>query len=212
MSTFVVPSGTGKKPPRTFPFKAGTGYKPADWDLALGALKTFGVLWNHVKNGDLVERDISHVFKNSTSDLISYRDSWKCGKFWSVSAWETACANGNTNGLLAEHVLPRGETLKHALSFHNVEDAKRFVWENSFVCVVTKAEDDILTSAGFRSMGDVANPWTRYAAVKGLYILDVIHDGHSFLSDSEREPLKALDLLRGMSALSQECAAAPLLP
>ena len=91
--------------------------------------------------------------------------------------------------------------MRHALTFDNVNDAKRFVWNNSFACVVTKDEDAAFTSAGFRSVGDATNPWTRYVAVKGIYVLDVIHNGSSFLSDFERQPLSAPDLSRGIDDL-----------
>jgi hypothetical protein len=148
------------------------------------AWEVFSVLHGAFKQGRVTEEQLKPLFFRSTSDLISYCEGWKAGKFWSREAWRTAKDNGHTNGLVSEHVLPRSVTLRHALEL-NLDAAKQFVWENSFECVITRKEDRRLKS-------DHANPhdpWERYAKAN-IRILDVYYpSGISFLSKKDREAL-----------------------
>ncbi|HZW13814.1 MAG TPA: hypothetical protein VFF81_11560 [Noviherbaspirillum sp.] len=178
-------------PPRVFPFVAGTNFKPSDYRHAETALRIFGVLWSAVKAGELSGNDIQKVFFDSISDPITYRESWKCGKFWSVAAWEKACADGitNKNGLISEHVLPRRVALEHALALPTVEEAKQFIWNASFECVITEKENAVLNQNGLQSKGFPTDPWERYRRA-GIRVLDVQHPvGTHFLSDADRSAI-----------------------
>lgn len=178
--------------PRAFPFRAGTGFKPGDMLRARDALEVFGVLWDAHQNGILERRHLQPVFFRSVSDQITYRESWKRGKFWSVDAWQAALTAGNTNDLVSEHVLPRSQALAHALSIGNREAALQFVWDASFECVVTKEEDSRLP----RASGYPEDPWKRYAEAS-IMIFDVEHPrGVRFLDDADRAALIRHGILR----------------
>lgn len=192
-------------PPRVFPFIPGTKFKPADYGHAETALKIFGTLWQAVKNGELTEKDIQKLFFKSISDPITYRESWKCGKFWSVAAWERACADGGTNknGLVSEHVLPRQVALQHSLTLDTLDKAKNFICEMSFECVITKEENKKLDGNGLKKVGFPDNPWKRYQNV-GIKILDVQHPrGTHFLNCDDQATLEQLGLL--VKHLPQNC-------
>ena len=192
------------KAPRFFPFKAGTGFKPADKEKADKALRVFEILLRAVNAGALAESDLKDVFFKSISDSITYRESWKCGKFWSVAAWRRAVENGHTNGLVSEHVLPRGAALSHSLTLP-LEEAKEFIWHSSFECVVTQEEDKLLNGKGLKSAGNADNPWVRYQ-IAGINILDVEHPkGTKFLDDAERSLLQKLGILSPHEASECNC-------
>lgn len=147
------------------------------------ALQVFAVLHEAHTAGRLTFEQLKPLFFRSTSDLISYREGWKAGRFWSPDAWNQAVRQGNTNGLVSEHVVPRGLALQTALQL-DLQAALRFVWDVSFDCVVTPAEDSQLP----RKTGYPHDPWRRYAEA-GVRVLDAQHDGVFFLSDEDREPL-----------------------
>lgn len=176
---------TKTNPPRSFPFRSGTGFKAGDMQRAKDALAVFGVLWDAHHQGVLSQRQLQPVFFRSVSDQITYRESWKCGKFWTVDAWQAALTTGNTNKLVSEHVLPRSVTLAHALTLPK-DEAAQFVWENSFECVVTEEENARLP----RTKGYPDDPWKRYAESE-IMILDIEHPiGVWFLDDGDRTALK----------------------
>lgn len=194
------------RPRREFPFVAGTKFKETDWAKAEASKKVFGVLWEAAKAGKLSIADVRHCFFYSTSDTISYRESWKCGQYWSVEAWKAACASGNTKGLVAEHVLPREALLQHLFSkdVEDLETAQKCLWENSFVCVVTKVENQRLTTKGLRNSGDAKDPWERYKQV-GIFVLNAECPAETYLmNDAERAPLIAKGLLREMDQVGVE--------
>lgn len=191
--------------PRSFPFEAGTGFRPGDAAKASHALKVFEVLWAAVKAGQLTKENITHVFFDSISNPLTYGESWKRGKFWSVSAWEAACTTGRTKGLVSEHVMPRGAVLDHALTLPTIEEAKRFVLAMSFDCIITKAEDSRLTKAKLRSTGFVDNPWKRYA-LADIKVLDVKHPStNAFLSDEDRSKLGDLLVAHAPEVCTESC-------
>lgn len=180
------------KPPvhRTFPFRPGA--KPGGGNLqrAQDALLIFELLHEAYQNKKLTFEQISPLFFRSTSDLISYREGWKAGKFWSCQAWDVACGQGHTNKLVSEHVLPRSDTLKHALSLL-IDPAKDFVWNNSFECVITKDEDRLVN----RHAGNATDPWKRYAEA-GVKVKDVQWPhGVFFLDKSDRALLQSHSIL-----------------
>jgi hypothetical protein len=168
---------------RSFPFRPGKKPGSANIPQARDALEVFAVLYEAYHSGRLTEKQLQPLFFRSTSDLISYREGWKAGKFWSRDAWKEACRNGNTNKLVSEHVLPRSVTLNAALK-RPLEQAKEFVWAMSFECVVTRPENRSLP----RDTGYPDDPWRRYAEA-GIRVLDVHYDGQAFLSDDDRAPL-----------------------
>jgi hypothetical protein len=175
---------------RVFPFRPGarpgTGHAPR----AKGALNVFRVLHGAYKAGEVTLDELQPLFFRSTSDLISYREGWKAGKFWSEQAWIAACTSGNTNGLVSEHVLPRSKTLEHALQLP-VEEALDFIWEMSFECVVTKSENGRANKAEH----DVRDPWLRYRHAD-IQVLDICDPtGVFFLSNADRQPLVRHGLL-----------------
>ncbi|MGF6570044.1 hypothetical protein ABH945_002155 [Paraburkholderia sp. GAS333] len=188
---------------RQFPFVAGTKFKETDWRQAEKSLKVFMVLWDGVKGGTLTVDDIRHSFFYSTSDTISYRESWKCGQYWSVAAWELACKQGNTKALISEHVLPREAMLQHLFSDHvsTANEAAAYLWENSFVCVITKEENKRLNKAKLAKEGFPLDPWKRYSGEcldDPILVLDAeFPPGNRLMSDVERVPLEQKNLLRG---------------
>lgn len=91
---------------RAFPFKPGKKPGGGNVKFAEDALCVFKVLYEAYARRELTIEQLAPLFFRSTSDLITYREGWKAGKFWSVDAWEQACRQGNTNGLVSEHVLP----------------------------------------------------------------------------------------------------------
>ncbi|HDR9250816.1 hypothetical protein WI93_24670 [Burkholderia vietnamiensis] len=182
----------------SFPFSIqhNTLNKPSRVRKADSALTVFEALWDAYQRKTLKAEDIQNTFFDSISDLISYRDGWKCGRYWSVDAWEKArLANGVThNKLLAEHVLPRSAALFHALELPK-EAAKKFVWDKSFYCTITEDEDGRLNKAGLKDQGNPVDPWQRYAKVN-IVILDAEDQaGRKFIPDVERAHLKQLGIL-----------------
>lgn len=203
---------------RQFPFAAGTGFRNSDWEKALQSLRFFKVVWEAVKADKLQIDDIRYAFGKSTSDAISYRESWKCGQFWSVAAWEKACENKTTAylDLICEHVLPREEMMQHlfhSADINTVDKAAAYLWENSFVCVITKQENSRLTRAGYAKNGFVDDPWLRYSAKtleEPILVLDAeCPPGTPLMSASERAKLQGLGLLQHKSVLSPQFQNAP---
>jgi hypothetical protein len=189
---------------RRFPFVAGTKFKATDWVKAERAVKVFKEIWNAVQAGRLTKEDVAHSFFYSTSDLISYRESWKCGQYWSVGAWETALTNGKTTELVAEHVLPRDAILQEVLSIEDWATAKQYLWDNSFVCIITKAENKRLGAAKLSKVGFPHDPWERYKRVK-IYVLDAECPAGTYLmTAAERARLQAKGLLIGMASAGVE--------
>jgi hypothetical protein len=182
--------------PRDFPFKAGTGFKIGDTKKADSALKVFEVLWKAFQDKHIAEEDIKHIFFYSISNQITYRESWKCGKFWSVKAWKQACEKLNTKGLLSEHVVPRSVVLNHALKRSNLADALDSVQKYSFDCVITKEEDKELTRKKLKSSTpNLSNPWERYK-MANIKVLNVQYPpGKFFLDQEDRKMLEELNIL-----------------
>lgn len=171
---------------RKFPFRPGAKPGSGNMRRAEDALAVFEVLHGAYQDGRLTFEQLQPLFFRSTSDLITYREGWKAGKFWSRAAWRAACKNGNTNGLVSEHVLPRSVALEHALALP-IEQAKQFVWANSFECVITRDEDKRVNTVKEKYPHD---PWTRYSQA-GVKILDVHYpSGKPFLEDSDRHLLR----------------------
>lgn len=184
------------KPPRLFPFVAGTGFKRLDMDKALVALNVYAALWRSVNNGELKPEDLKDLFFKSICDRVTYRESWRHGKYWSAAAWERACLHGKTNkiGLISEHVVPRGALLEASLKLP-LDEAKKMVWDLSIECMITEEEDLILGQAGLKSAAFFDNPFERYKRA-GIKILDVQHPlGVFFLTAEERIALQNLDIL-----------------
>ena len=187
-----IPMKKRAKPPvhRTFPFRPGAKPGCGNLQRAQDALLIFELLHDAYQQSKLTFEQISPLFYRSTSDLISYREGWKAGKFWSCQAWNVACGQGHTNKLVSEHVLPRGDALRHALSLP-INLATAFVWKNSFECVITKDEDRLVN----RHAGNPIDPWTRYA-IAGVKVKDVQWPhGVFFLDESERALLKRHNIL-----------------
>lgn len=182
--------------PRVFPFAAGTGYKRKDMERAQVALNVYAALWRSVQLGELQPSDLKDLFFKSICDRVTYRESWRAGKYWSKDAWERACKHGTTNkiGLVSEHVVPRGALLEASLKLP-LEQAKQLVWDLSIECMVTEEENLLLEKAGLKSTPFLDNPFERYR-LAGITILDVHHPaGVPFLSDTERGILKSLGIL-----------------
>jgi hypothetical protein len=194
-------------PIRTFPFKAGTNYKNSDESHAISSLKIFRVLWQAVKDGSLTLDDIGDIYFYSISKTITYRDSWKRGKFWSENAWIASKKHGTTShlGLKSEHVLPRRAVLEYALTLSSVEEAILFVEAMSFDCIVTTEENNVLTKNGLNSKGFATDPWLRYKGT-GIKILNIQHPfGFKFLNEIDVETLKRHDLLSNTIEDSKNC-------
>jgi hypothetical protein len=188
---------------QTFPFEIRPAWLPgaARMRKANSARAVFGVLHDGVTQQTLTAADLQDTFFSSISDLISYREGWHCGRYWSVEAWQKARTNnGVTNiDILAEHVLPRGIALRHALTL-NRTDAADFVWEQSFYCMITKEEDARLNAAGLQAEGWPEEPWKRYAherlGVVGIQVLDAEDPaGNKLIPSSVRIRLQALGIL-----------------
>lgn len=195
MTHSALTKNGGISSPRSFPFDAGTGFRASDAEKARRALKVFELLWSGVRAGQLTKDDISDVYFYSISKAITYHESWKRGKFWSVSAWDMACKNGKTTDLVSEHVLPRGAALDHALKCKTVDEAKEFILKVNFECVITPEENQKLNDAKLQSTGFIDSPWERYKLVD-IKILDIQHPMTTFfLNDGEREDLSRLELL-----------------
>jgi hypothetical protein len=209
MSTIPTPipaPPTASVTRNTFPFYVRPHWLPSPARLrkANAASAVFGALYDAHKTNVLAASDIQDTFFASISDLISYRDGWHCGRYWSVNAWNTArTVNGVSKaGLIAEHVLPRSVALNYALTQDRAQ-ALDFVWEQSFYCMITKDEDQLLRTAGLHALGYPADPWERYAeanrhhAASGqIQILDAEdRNGNKLISSSVRSRLLALGLL-----------------
>ncbi len=187
---------------RYFPFKPGKSVGDGSWQAAARALKVFAVLHAaHHGNEGIEFEDLQPLFFRSSSDLITYREGWKAGRFWSVEAFKVAVSapERHTNGLISEHVMPRSQTLMRALKIEDVGLAAEFVWNNSFECVVTAKENDELTRRDAkRPKRDIwvfeNGPWERYKGT-GICILDVECNGHKWLTQQDRDVLSKLDLL-----------------
>ncbi|MFT3857508.1 MAG: hypothetical protein QM742_08435 [Aquabacterium sp.] len=176
---------------RSFPFKPGALPTKGHERRADDALIVFSVLHEAVKAGRLTFEQLQPLFFRSTSDLVTYREGWKAGKFWSRDAWQTAVRNKHTNGLISEHVLPRSAALKHALKL-DIDEALAFVKAKSFECVVTKAENKALNAVKAAFPDD---PWRRYA-LAGIKVLDVRGpNGVSFLDETDRAELSRHGIL-----------------
>lgn len=186
---------------REFPFKADKEKKDVET-----ALHVFELLWhNHEKrNGKLSTKALNTVFHKYVSDSVTFDGGWRRGKYWSPEAWELACEKGSTGGLglKCEHVIPRACVLAHAMELDTYQAAKDFVVNNSFVCVITAAENDMLNAAKLGSSHpNVEDPWARYSVVstkleRSIMVLDV----PGFLTDAEREQLNKHRLLEPIGA------------
>jgi hypothetical protein len=193
----------------TFPFDIRREWLPGDvkkrkvddasMRKAYAARRVFEELWRGYREGRLTPQDIQDTFFKGTSDLITYRESWHAGRYWTVKAWEVARATNavTKNGLKAEHVLPRTAALNHALGLEAQSEAGDFVWNASFYCMVTDEENDTLTRAGLAAEGNVDNPWERYSHNGSrIMILDVEDArGRRLIPHAEREKLKELKIL-----------------
>jgi hypothetical protein len=175
---------------RTFPFRCGKKPGAGSGLRAIHALEVFEPLHAACRAGRLTFQHLQPLFYRSTSDLITYREGWKAGRYWSQDAWASAKLNGNTNGLISEHVLPRSCTLRHALEIPSWDEAKQFIWTNSFECVITKREN---TEVHPRP-GDVNDPWSRYAG-SSVQIIDVSPSDEVFLTRGDRAVLRRHGLL-----------------
>lgn len=183
---------------RVFPYPTGTGQKPKDFDKAIDALHVFAAIYDAVRNGRLLAEKVTDIFFKSISDSITYRHSWKCGKFWSVDAWSRYMADKRStkNDLISEHVVPRPVALRHALSMPTLQQALQAVWELSFECVITKEEDTRLNAKKLKSVGYPDDPWQRYKAAD-IKILDIEHPrGQFFLNEIERATLATSGILQ----------------
>jgi len=184
----------------TFPFDIQRSWfsSPSRENKAKSARRIFEELWRGHRDHRLSAKDIQDTFFQGISDLISYREGWHSGRYWSVNAWETARKSNavTNNGLIAEHVLPRTCALGHALELDE-QAAGDFVWESSFYCMITDAENNALTRAGRAAAGTPANPWVRYKHNEfRIMILDVEDaQGDKLIPETERKKLNALELL-----------------
>ncbi|WOI47885.1 hypothetical protein [Acidovorax sp. BLS4] len=187
---------------RYMPFKPGSLAGEGSWQAAARALNVFAVLHAaHRGPEKLKVKDLRPLFFRSSSDLITYREGWKAGRFWSVEAFKKAvCAREkHTGGLISEHVMPRSQTLMRALKIEDAGEAAEFVWNSSFECVVTSAENNELTRQDVtRPRSEIwlfeNGPWQRYAGTT-IRILDVACSGQRWLTPEDRETLQSLDLL-----------------
>ncbi|MBW4490932.1 MAG: hypothetical protein KME12_24465 [Trichocoleus desertorum ATA4-8-CV12] len=187
---------------RYFPFNPGTFGSAGSWEAAVRALKVFAVLHAAHRGPEGLEvEDLLPLFFRSSSDLITYREGWKAGRFWSVKAFLKAVheREKHTNGLISEHVMPRSQTLRRALAMEDIQQAVEFVWDMSFECVVTADENNELTRRDKKRPRDTIwvfenGPWERYAGTN-IQILDVECNGQKWLSDEDRESLRRLKLL-----------------
>ena len=166
------------------------------------ALKVFAVLHAAHRGPEGLELDdLLPLFFRSSSDLITYREGWKAGRFWSVKAFEKAvlAREKHTNGLISEHVMPRSQALIRALAIEDAEKAVEFVWNNSFECVVTADENKELTGLDQKRPRREPwvfekGPWQRYSGTS-IRILDVTCNGQAWLTQENREALQGLDLI-----------------
>lgn len=183
---------------RVFPYKTGTRQKPADFDKAIDALHVFAAIYDAVRHGHLSPEKVTTTFFQGISDSITYRHSWKCGKFWSVEAWNRYLSDKRStkNNIISEHVVPRPVALRHALSMPTLQQALHAVWELSFECLITREEDQRLTSTKLKSVGYPEDPWQRYKEAD-IKILDIEHPrGQRFLNEAERATLTQLGILQ----------------
>lgn len=187
---------------RYFPFKPGSLVGGGSWQAAARALKVFAVLHAAHRGPTRLEvEDLKPLFFRSSSDLITYREGWKAGRFWSIEAFKKAVSSRekHTGGLISEHVMPRSQTLMRALEIENLDQAAEFVWNNSFECVVIADENKKLTGQDAkRPKHDVwvfnNGPWERYVGTS-IRILDVECNGQKWLTQQDREVLQRLGLL-----------------
>ncbi|MFM0324880.1 hypothetical protein [Caballeronia glebae] len=190
----------------TFPFDIRPNWLPSDARMrkAEAARRIFEELWLGCHEDRLTPQDIQDTFFKGISDLISYREGWHSGRYWSVNAWKRALATNavTNNGLIAEHVLPRTAALNYALGLKDERAAGDFVWNASFYCMITKEENDALTRAGFAAEGNENDPWERYSRNGSrIMILDVEDaQGRKLIPSAEREKLKKLAILEPWKA------------
>lgn len=187
---------------RYFPFTPGSLASGGSWQAAARSLKVFAVLHAAYRGPERLEiEDLQPLFFRSSSDLVTYREGWKAGRFWSVEAFKKAvCAREkHSRGLISEHVMPRSQTLMRALAIGSMGQAAEFVWDNSFECVVTAEENNELTRQDARRpKRDIwvfeNGPWERYAGTT-IRILDVECNGQRWLTPEDSEALQRLGLL-----------------
>lgn len=187
---------------RYFPFVPGKTVGLGSWQTAARALKVFSVLHAAHRGPEGLELDdLLPLFFRSSSDLITYREGWKAGRFWSVEAFKKAVSAQvkHTNGLISEHVMPRSQTLIRALEIEDAGKAAEFVWNNSFECVVTADENNELTGQDKKRPKREPwifekGPWERYSGTS-IRVLDVTCNGQAWLSQEDREALQDLDLI-----------------
>ncbi|KXU87142.1 hypothetical protein CR51_36015 [Caballeronia megalochromosomata] len=201
----------------TFPFDIQHSWfpSPSRQNKAESAHRIFKELWRGHQDHKLSARDIQDTFFQGISDLISYREGWHSGRYWSVNAWETARKSNavTNNGLIAEHVLPRTCALGHALQLDE-QAAGDFVWKSSFYCMITEDENKALTRAGRAAAGSPDNPWERYKHDDfRIMILDVKDGaGNTLIPEAERDNLNELGLLEPWDAKYGMRCEVPLTP
>lgn len=187
---------------RYFPFMPGKPVGLGSWQAAARALKVFAVLHAAHRGPEGLElEDLLPLFFRSSSDLITYREGWKAGRFWSLKAFEKALSarEKHTNGLISEHVMPRSQTLIKALAIEDAGEAAEFVWHNSFECVLTAEENNELTGRDKKRPNREPwvfekGPWQRYSGTS-IRVLDVTCNGQKWLTQEDRETLQDLDLI-----------------
>lgn len=192
---------------RYIPFKPGSSVGLGSWQAAARALKVFGVLHAAHRGPERLEvEDLLPLFFRSSSDLITYREGWKAGRFWSVEAFKKAVGarEKHTNGLISEHVMPRSQALRRALEIEHMGHAAEFVWNNSFECVVTTDENNELTRQDQKRPKDqiwefADGPWERYVGTS-IRVLDVACYGQQWLTPEDREVLQRLGILEDWDA------------
>ena len=190
---------------RYFPFRPGTWASGGGAQAAARALKVFAVLHAAHRGPEALSvEDLQPLFFRSSSDLITYREGWKAGRFWSVRAFTKAmnAREKHAKGLVSEHVLPRSQTLRRALAEPDIRLAARFVWDHSFECVILAGENNELTTRDASRPKNTIwefehGPWERYAGTS-VRILDVRLPGF-WLTDDERTLLRRLGLLEEWS-------------
>jgi hypothetical protein len=176
---------------RYFPFKPGSLASGGGWQAAARALKVFTVLHAAYRGPERLRiEDLQPLFFRSSSELITYREGWKAGRFWSVEAFKQALNEKHTKGLISEHVMPRSQTLMRALEIESMGQAAEFVWDNSFECVVTSKENNELTRQDAKRRRGIwvfeKGPWERYLRAN-IHILDVECNGQKWLTPGDRE-------------------------
>lgn len=186
---------------RNFPFTVAKEKKDV-----VTALQIFQLLWHHheKRNGKFTTNALKTVFHKYISDSITYDGGWRRGKYWSPQAWEAACQKGSTGGLnlKCEHVIPRACLLAHAMELSTYQEAEEFVIKNSFVCVITDAENNRLNKASLSSSHpDVNDPWVRYSKLKEpIQVLNV----PGFLTIEEQAILRKHEILVEIGNLKWE--------